>query len=114
MKSSAKRAIESYQSDARFRAVAMSCVAEAQHEYGQIDPERADEEAYHLATRATITLLQRIYEEDSELSALKIERDHYKEIALRFAHTHPLPSLQISSASEIALKELRGDGSGSV
>lgn len=74
------RAEESYRRDARFRALAISSVAQAKDEFGLVDPERADDDAVEIATRATILLLQRVFEGDAELFAARHERDLYKQM----------------------------------
>lgn len=91
MEDSTKRAIDSYEKDARFRATARSAVARAMQDHGPIDPERADQGAYDIALQATVFLLQHIYENDAELVALRYERDRYKELALSAAQTRLSP-----------------------
>lgn len=89
-----ERAFEAYRKDQRFRMIADSCVAMAHQEHGRVDPERADRAVNDIATRAVVLLLQRIYEEDAELNALKWERDQYRRLAedsLKFTPPRILP-----------------------
>lgn len=97
-----ERSRRSYERDMRFNQMAQSCVAQALDVRGRVDPERADGDAYEIALLAVATLLQRIYEEDAELNALRAERDHYKKLALKTAHlipARPLVVLKPDSAS---------------
>lgn len=66
-----QRAIDAYNKEARFRMMVQSVVAFAMNERGPVDPDRADADAHDIATLAAVTLLQRIYDEDAELSALR-------------------------------------------
>lgn len=68
-------AIRSYRQDARFRAMVMSCVSEAIHRHGPIDPDRAEQHSLNLAELACAILLERIYTEDQELRLTRHERD---------------------------------------
>lgn len=77
---SRKRAIHAYRNDVRFRAMAMSVVAEALHNHGPVDPEYADRDVSRIATDVAAIVLQRIYEEDAELGRLKAERDQYRSL----------------------------------
>lgn len=81
MGDSAKRAIDSYNKDARFRMLAMNCVAAAMNEHGPIDPEQATQAAHDIALQAAVVLLQRVFEEDAELNAMRIECDRYRKLA---------------------------------
>lgn len=76
----AARAMQSFDKDARFRALAMSSVARAQNDFGRVNPENADRDANEIALRATALLLQQIFENDAELFAARTERDHYKKL----------------------------------
>ena len=75
-----KRAMDAYQNEARFRAMAQSCVALAMKECGPVDPERAEADAYDIAVLATMTLLQRIYDEDAELRNLRAHNAHLEKL----------------------------------
>ena len=77
-----QKAIEDYRRDIRFRRMVDSCASVAMSEAGRrIDPDRADEEASLIARRAAMLVLARIYHEDAEIAALRMERDHYKKLA---------------------------------
>lgn len=86
-----RRAIERYRNDARFRAVANYIVHRAMKEHGRIDPEYADEAAFRIAERATVLLLETIFENDAELKAQRELADHYKKMAEGALMITPLP-----------------------
>ena len=90
MDNATRRAIDSYQNEARFRALAQSIVARVTSEHGPVDPERADAEAHEIAVKVAVLMLQQIYDEDAELNALRVERDAYKNAALKYAEMAPL------------------------
>lgn len=96
MENTAQKAIEAYQNEARFRAIATACVAHAMNERGRVDPERADEDAYDIAILATATLLQRIYEDDAELRALRAHNEHLKKLVEKLNLT-AFPSMLVSA-----------------
>ena len=83
-------AVESYRKDARFHAIALSCVAAALRDHGRVDPERADRAAHDIALAAVVLLLQRVYTEDAELAAMRIERDYYKKLAMEGLLSRPI------------------------
>ena len=77
-----KRAFETYRRDRRVAMLVDSSVATARGKLGRyINPENADEEAMNIARTACAILAERIFTEDAELHALRMERDHYKKIA---------------------------------
>lgn len=84
-----KSAIDSLHRMNRSRMMAMSCVADALAAYGEIDPDDARQAAHDIATHATVTLLQRIYEGDAEIATLRIERDHYRKLVEKALLTAP-------------------------
>lgn len=76
--------------DARFRAQALSAVARA------MDDEKVDrkdhiqvEDVYHVAIKAVALALKEAFDNDAELAMTRIERDHYKDTALKFTHLAP-------------------------
>lgn len=74
-------AAEMMKKDHRFRMMVDSTVAQAMRDHGQVDPDRADQGAFDIAVAATALLLARIYTEDAEINALRIERDAYRKRA---------------------------------
>lgn len=90
MELATKRAIDSYNKDARFRILAMSVAAQVMHDHGPIDPERADREASEIARMVAILMLQRIYDDDAELASMREQRDHYKKVAEQLALLSPV------------------------
>jgi hypothetical protein len=99
MDDSTKRAIDSYENEARFRAVAQSIVARVMQDHGRVDPERADEDAYRIAVNVAALLLQRVYEDVPELAAMRVKRDHYKKIAENALLTRP-PNFTVFANSQ--------------
>jgi hypothetical protein len=87
-----------WERDARFHALALSAVAKALRKHGPIDPERAEREAHDIAIDAVVNVLASVYTDDAEISALRMERDAYKEQALKFATLGPLPPIIIPSS----------------
>jgi hypothetical protein len=90
------RAVDSYQNDARFRALAQSAVARAMHEHGIIDPDYADREAHDIALKATVNVLQAIYEDDAELRALRERVKALEQLAFTDAMLRPMTPIAIS------------------
>jgi hypothetical protein len=65
----------------RLRMIAMSAVAQAHEHVPEIDPERCERDAHDLALYAAYIAIERIMNGDTELTAMRIERDHYKALA---------------------------------
>ncbi len=76
-----ERAFASYQKDRRFRAIAQSVAMDVMADHGPVDPDDADRDAHDIALTVAVRMLQRIFEEDAELMAMRMERDRYREIA---------------------------------
>lgn len=108
-------AVENYRRDARFAAIAQSCVAAAMHAYGEFDPRDAYRAASHIATDACALLLQRIYEDDAELKEQKAMADKFREMALEGAALRPMPMViqtnpeSVRRALAEALKVIKAD-----
>ncbi len=84
-----KSATELHRNDIRMRSLIDWSVAEARGQLGRyIDPENADEEAFDLAHKACALLAARIFTEDAELAALRLERDHYQKLVERGLMLH--------------------------
>jgi hypothetical protein len=84
-----RNAIDSYNRDARFRALVNSAISRARAEHCAIDPECVEAEVFRIAQMTAMFLLQSVYEDDAELGRLRFERDTFKAAALRFAQTTP-------------------------
>lgn len=85
-------ATEMLEHDARFRARVLSAVARAT-EMGRAVVAEDDlrwPDVHHIATEAAMIALRDAYEGDAEIAALRIERDHYKKLALHGLETRPL------------------------
>lgn len=94
----ARTAIEAYSKEARFRYTVQAVVGAVMQDFGPVDPKRADADAHDIAVSVGALLYQRIYDEDSELNALKIERDHYKRLAEIVLTLTPQQTLFVKSA----------------
>ena len=80
-----QRSIDLYQRDARFRAQVLSAVARAMDEgRGRVgNDEIRWQDVHDIALNAAVTALRNAFDGDAELTAARIERDRYKELALK-------------------------------
>jgi hypothetical protein len=81
-----KTALEAYQHDQRFRATCISAVAEAMHDAQNVlrgPDEIREREVYEIALHACMLALKRAFDNDAELAVTRIERDHYKKLAVQ-------------------------------
>lgn len=81
MNTATEIAMERWNQDVRFRAIVQASVVRAMDEYGDIDPDHARQDAHEIALRAAMFALSQAFDEDREITTLRIERDHYKELA---------------------------------
>lgn len=86
-------ATELMERDARFRARVMSAVAQAMEEArSQVDEGALRwRDVHHIATEAAVMALKSAFEGNAELIALRIERDHYRTVALGGLQLQPIP-----------------------
>ena len=78
-----KAATELYRDDARIRQMIDSCVHHALSKEGsRIDDHKDQEKAANAALWACSLLAARILTEDAELYHTRLERDHYKKLAM--------------------------------
>lgn len=78
-----ERAYKLRSTELRARALVDSAVAHALRNIGEPDERDFARYAYEVATNAATMLMHHIYENDAELKALRMERDHYKGLAER-------------------------------
>jgi leucyl aminopeptidase (aminopeptidase T) len=85
-------ATELWEQDARFRARVIAAVASAMDEARQHvrEEDLRWKDVHHIATEAAANALKSAFEGDAEISALRIERDHYQKIALHGLETRPV------------------------
>ena len=87
-------AISIYNNDARFHMICLSAVHEAMDRARDWMGEIELRDVHDIALDAAIIALKRAFDENAELSAIRMERDHYKAMALQFAAlTPPAPIL---------------------
>ena len=97
-----KTAIEQYQKDARFRMLAMSVAAEIMDDLRKtLDHDSLSmADVNEAALRSAMTAIKRVIDGDAELTAMRIERDHYRKIAESALMSRPMPVLiQMPSTS---------------
>lgn len=75
--------------DFLLRRIAEASAYEAMQAYGSIDPAHATEDAHEVALRAAAIAVARMMNEGDGLAALKAERDHFKEVAMRLSGMEP-------------------------
>jgi len=76
-----KTATQIMRDDNLFRRIVEYSVSEAMHEYGRIDPERAEQAAYEIAMKSVQIAVARMIEGGDGLAALITERDAYRKMA---------------------------------
>lgn len=87
-----KTATQIMREDLLLRRIVEASVYEAIQNFGRVDPERADSDAFDIAIKAAAIAVARMMNEGDGLAALIAERDAYKAAALRFsALTPPIP-----------------------
>ena len=88
-------AVEVYQHDARFRMMVDYAVSSALHDarewLDQDDIRMRDVHA--IATEAAVTALKRAFDSDAELTALRVEVEHYRKIAEKGLMLAPMPAI---------------------
>lgn len=73
--------------DLAFRAIINSAVAEAWSQFNERDiGEITERDARELAAITSAIALKRAFDEDAEITRLRIENEHYKATALRMAN----------------------------
>lgn len=85
-------AISLYEKDARFRAQVRSAVARATDECrSRVDGENIRwRDVHDVAMTAAILALKEAFDGDAEVTRLRIERDHYKKLAVIGLETRPI------------------------
>jgi hypothetical protein len=83
--------------DFLLRRIAEASAVEAMQACGSIDPAHATEDAYEVALRAASIAVARMMNEGDGLAALKAERDHFKEVAIRLSGMEPPRPILISA-----------------
>lgn len=78
--------IKRYQTDLRFRAIAISAVHEAFREHGGITA-AAFSDVHDVALRAVVIALGKAFDGDAELKAMQAERDQYKRLVEKLSGT---------------------------
>lgn len=75
--------------DVLLRRIVEASVYAAIQDFGRVDPEHADRDAFDIAIKATAIAVARMMNEGDGLATLEAERDAYKAAALRFAAMTP-------------------------
>jgi hypothetical protein len=90
-----ERAIETYRRDQRTRAIIDATVRFVQDEFRDF-PLGTEHLVGDIALKAAAIVAQRIYDEDGEIAALRIERDHYRDRVLEALKLAAAPQYIIS------------------
>jgi hypothetical protein len=90
-----ERAMETYRRDARTRAIIDATARFVVDEFGSFTA-GIEHIAGDIALKAAAIAAQRIYDEDGEIAALRIERDHYRDRALQGLQLAGAPQYIIS------------------
>ena len=87
-----KSATQILMEENRLRCIAQSAVARAmdmERDNVRLDRHHARRDAYEIAINAASFAIQMIVENDAELVATRIERDHYRKRAFDFIDRNP-------------------------